>query len=200
MPLQNGGWTVEAQHATTKQQGRRHGAVVVVVVLLLLRVAALCAAAASAALAASSSSATLRRAPFRFLLAADAIVAVYSAVEAAAAAWEVARGATLLPEAMQLWFDFAHDQGFGYMALAAAATAARDVAWCGGGGRIEGWATSGSGAAVATVCVRADVAVGLGFTGFAFLALAALVTGFRVACFLATGSRFPPAPPPPASY
>ena len=84
-------------------------------------------------------------------------------------------------------------QGFGYMALAAAATAARDAAGC-GGGRDEGWTTSG--AALAAACVRADVAVGLGFAGFAFLALAALVTGFRVACFLATGSRFPP----PASY
>jgi hypothetical protein len=86
-------------------------------------------------------------------------------------------------------------QGFGYMALAAAATAARDAAGCGGGGRDEGWTTSGSGAAA---CVRADVAVGLGFAGFALLAIAALVTGFRVACFLATGSRFPP--PPPVSY
>ncbi|CAD6267408.1 unnamed protein product [Miscanthus lutarioriparius] len=199
MPQQNGGWAVEAQRGTTKQPAAarrgRHGAVLVL--LLLLRVGALCASVASAALAASS--ATLRRAPFRFLLAADAIVAVYSAFEAAAAAWEVARGATLLPEAMQLWFDFAHDQGFGYMALAAAATAARDAAGC-GGGRDEGWTTSGgSGAALAAACVRADVAVGLGFAGFAFLALAALVTGFRVACFLATGSRFSP-PPPPASY
>ncbi|EES16184.1 CASP-like protein 4C1 [Sorghum bicolor] len=194
MPQQNGGgWAVEAQQqATTTKQPARRGrpGEVVVLLLLLLRVGALCAAAASAALAASSATATLRRAPFRFLLAADAIVAVYSAFEAAAAAWEVARGATLLPEAMQLWFDFGHDQGFGYMALAAAAAAARDAAWCGGGGR-EGWMTTGSAA-----CVRADVAVGLGFAGFAFLALAALVTGFRVACFLATGSRFPP----PASY
>jgi len=110
MPQQNGGWAVEAQRGTTKQPAAarrgRHGAVLLL--LLLLRVGALCASAASAALAASS--ATLRRAPFRFLLAADAIVAVYSAFETAAAAWEVARGATLLPEAMQLWFDFAHDQ------------------------------------------------------------------------------------------
>jgi hypothetical protein len=107
MSLQNGGWAVEAERGEKQPAARRArpGAVL----LLLLRVGALCASTAAAALAASTA-ATLRRAPFRFLLAADAIVAVYSAFEAAAAAWEVARGATLLPEAMQLWFDFAHDQ------------------------------------------------------------------------------------------
>ncbi|OEL35650.1 hypothetical protein BAE44_0003331, partial [Dichanthelium oligosanthes] len=154
---------LEAQHQG-KQPARRGGAASAVL-LLLLRVAALCASAAAAA------------------LAADAIVALYSAFEAAAAAWEAARGATLLPDAMQLWFDFGHDQGFGYMALAAAA---RDAASCGGGGRE--WGSVGGGSAA---CARADVAVGPAFAGFAFLALAALVTGFRVACFLATVLEFP---------
>jgi hypothetical protein len=73
--------------------------------------------------------------------------------------------------------DHVCTQGFGYMALAAAATAARD-------------ASRGA-------CLQADIAVGLGFAAFAFLALAALVTGFRLACFLVTGSRIPP---PPSSY
>ncbi|OEL31706.1 hypothetical protein BAE44_0007275 [Dichanthelium oligosanthes] len=187
MPLQNSGraLALEAQHqGKPAARRRRTGALV----LLVLRVAALCASAAAAALAATDGAA-LRRAPFRFLLAADAIVAVYSAFEAAAGAWEAAKGTTLLPEPMQLWFDFGHDQGFGYMALAAAAVAARDAASCGGAGRE--WGRSLGSAA----CARVDVAVGLGFAGFAFLALAALVTGFRVACFLATGSRFrPPSP------
>ncbi|XP_062203494.1 CASP-like protein 4C1 [Phragmites australis] len=177
-PLQNG----ERAEAVA-QQGKaasRLGAL-----LLLLRLAALCFSVAAAAFAATDGTA-LRRAPFRFLLAADAIVAVYSAFEAGAAAWEVVRGSTLLPEALQLWFDFGHDQGFGYMALAAAAAAARDAGACGGGGD---W-RSGGGAS----CVQAHVAVGLGFAGFASLALAALVTGFRLACFLATGSRFVPPP------
>ncbi|RLN29057.1 CASP-like protein 4C1 [Panicum miliaceum] len=125
MPLQNGARA--AAEAEAQRQGkppagagpRRPGAAVVV--LLLLRVAALCASAAAAALAATGGAALLGRAPFRFLLAADAIVAAYSALEAAAAAREAAGGATLLPEPVQLWFDFGHDQGFGYMALAAAA-------------------------------------------------------------------------------
>jgi hypothetical protein len=94
-PMQNGA-------ELEGKASRRLGALL----LLLLRGAALCSSAAAAALTA----ATLRRAPFRFLLAADAIVAVYSAVEAGAAAWEVATGATLMPEALQLWFDFGHDQ------------------------------------------------------------------------------------------
>ncbi|BAF30086.1 CASP-like protein 4C1 [Oryza sativa Japonica Group] len=149
-------------------------------VMLLLRLASLCFAVAAAAFAATDGAA-LRAAPFRFLLAANAIVAVYSAFEVAAAAWEVAGGATLLPEAMQLWFDFGHDQGFGYMALAAAAAAAREAATCGshGGG---------------TACVQGDIAVGLGFAGFAAVAAAAAASGYRLACFLATGSRSPASP------
>ncbi|KAL6622457.1 hypothetical protein ACP70R_032336 [Stipagrostis hirtigluma subsp. patula] len=180
--LQNG--ELAAAQAREGKAARRAAAL-----LLLLRVAALGFSAAAAAFAATDGGA-LRRAPFRLLLAANAIVAVYSAFEAGAAAWELARGATLLPEALQLWFDFGHDQGFGYMALAAGAAAARDAAACGGGGGRK-WGSTAT-------CVQADIAVGLGFAGFAFLAVAALVTGFRVACFLATGSRF--RPPPSTSY
>ncbi|CAN6343408.1 unnamed protein product [Urochloa humidicola] len=191
MPLQNGARAAAAVEAAEAHQwqgkpapagarpGRRAG---VAVLLLMLRVAALCASAAAAALAATTNAAALRRAPFRLLLAANAIVAVYSAFEAAASAWEASRGATLLPEPVQVWFDFGHDRGFGYMALAAAAVAARDAA------------ASCAGAAAA--CARGDAAVALGFAAFAFLAAAAIVTGFRVACFLATGSRSPP----PLSY
>lgn len=72
-------------------------------------------------------------------------------------------------------------QGFGYMALAAAAAAAREAATCGshGGG---------------TACVQGDIAVGLGFAGFAAVAAAAAASGYRLACFLATGSRSPASP------
>ncbi|KAJ1265931.1 hypothetical protein BS78_08G111300 [Paspalum vaginatum] len=165
-PLQNGA----ADEQGTKPP--RSSSPTVPLLLLALRAGALLAAAASAAALASSGAALLARAAsFRLLLAADAVVAVYAAAEAGAAAWEAARGATPLPEALQLWFDFGHDQGIGYLALAAAAAAARDAAAAGECGR------------------RAGVAVALGFVGFAMLAAAALVTGFRVACFLATGSR-----------
>uniref|UniRef100_A0A0E0MNR6 CASP-like protein n=1 Tax=Oryza punctata TaxID=4537 RepID=A0A0E0MNR6_ORYPU len=182
-PARNGGEVAAAGEGERKKAvGRR-----LVGVMLLLRLASLCFAVSAAAFAATDGAA-LRLAPFRFLLAANAIVAVYSAFEVAAAAWEVASGGTLLPEAMQLWFDFGHDQGFGYMALAAAAAAAREAATCGshGGG---GGAMSGG-----TACVQGDIAVGLGFAGFAAVAAAAVATGYRLACFLATGSRSPASP------
>lgn len=179
-PLRNG---EEAAVASGRRKAaRRMGAL-----LLLLRVAALCFCLAAAVFAATDA-AVLRLAPFRFLLAANAIVAVYSVFEVGAAVWEMARGATLLPEALQLWFDFGHDQGFGYMALAAAAAAAREAATCRSGGQ-EGTSRS------TTACLQADIAVGLGFAGFAFLALATLASGFRLVRFLATGSRFPASSP-----
>ncbi|THU46257.1 hypothetical protein C4D60_Mb09t03040 [Musa balbisiana] len=43
----------------------------------------------------------------------------------------------------------------------------------------------------ASFCVQAYISVALGFAGFAFLALSALVSGFRVASYVLTGSRFP---------
>lgn len=46
----------------------------------------------------------------------------------------------------------------------------------------------GACAAEGGFCVLADVAVALGFAGFAFLALASLVSGFRLACYVTTGS------------
>ncbi|KAF0887601.1 hypothetical protein E2562_002318 [Oryza meyeriana var. granulata] len=179
-PVRNGG----DQAAAAMVEGRRKAAGRLAGVLLLLRLAALCFAVAAAVFAATDGAA-LRLAPFRFLLAANAIVAVYSAFEVAAAAWEVARGATLLPEAMQLWFDFGHDQGFGYMAVAAAAAAAREAATCGHGG---------GGGMSSAACLQGGIAVGLGFAGFASLAAAALASGYRLACFLATGSRSPASP------
>lgn len=75
-------------------------------------------------------------------------------------------------------------QGFGYMALAAAAAAAREAATCGSHG----------GGCGGTACVQGDIAVGLGFAGFAAVAAAAVASGYRLACFLATGSRSPASP------
>ncbi|KAI4987381.1 hypothetical protein ZWY2020_020181 [Hordeum vulgare] len=175
-PLRNGDQSAAVAAGGRRKESRRLGAL-----LLVLRVAALCFSLAAAVFAATDGS-VLRLAPFRFLLAANAIVAVYSLFEVAAATWEVAKGATLLPEALQLWFDFGHDQGFGYMALAAAAAAAREAALCGGGQERN---------ISSTACLQGDIAVGLGFAAFAFLALAALATGFRLVRFLATGPRLP---------
>lgn len=46
----------------------------------------------------------------RFVFAANAIVAVYSLFEMVVSVWEISRGSTLLPEILQVWFDFGHDQ------------------------------------------------------------------------------------------
>ena len=44
------------------------------------------------------------------MLAANAIVAVYSLFEMVASVWEISRDTTLFPESLQVWFDFGHDQ------------------------------------------------------------------------------------------
>ncbi|KAJ3683968.1 hypothetical protein LUZ61_013132 [Rhynchospora tenuis] len=121
---------------------------------------------------------------FRFLFAANAIVAVYSLFEMAASLWEILKGgSTLLPESAQLWFDFSHDQVFAYMVLAAGVAGAAEA------GRLkQGPSCQGDGQ---SFCIQADISVTLGFAGFLFLALATVSSGFRLVCFLATGSRFP---------
>ncbi|GAB4854830.1 hypothetical protein Ancab_023414 [Ancistrocladus abbreviatus] len=118
---------------------------------------------------------------FRFVLAAGAIVAVYSLFEMVASVWEITRGATLFPEIFQVWFDFGHDQVFAYLLLSAgsAGTALarrlKDTDTC---------------TAASAFCLQSDISVALGFAGFLFLGLSSLLTGFRVVCFIIIGSRF----------
>ncbi|MED6119606.1 hypothetical protein PIB30_013242 [Stylosanthes scabra] len=73
---------------------------------------------------------------FRFVLAANAIVAVYSLFELGASVWEISRGATLFPEVLQVWFDFGHDQvsyefqfSFFFL-LSLYCTGESDAVWC----------------------------------------------------------------------
>ncbi|WOL14058.1 CASP-like protein 4C1 [Canna indica] len=134
--------------------------------------------AAAVSTATNHSPSWLRFHSFRFVFAANAIVAAYSVFEACASAYEIAKGgATLFPEPMQLLFDFAHDQTFAYMAVAAAAAGAADARRLSAAGECSGF------------CVRADVSVALGFGAFFFLALASLVSGFRLARYVTGGSR-----------
>ncbi|XP_008461670.2 CASP-like protein 4C1 isoform X1 [Cucumis melo] len=56
---------------------------------------------------------------FRYVFAANAIVAVYSLFEMIASVWEISREVTLFPEILQVWFDFGHDQAFAYLLLSA---------------------------------------------------------------------------------
>ncbi|KAG6510722.1 CASP-like protein 4C1 [Zingiber officinale] len=147
--------------------------------ILLIRIVTFGFALAAVIVTATISSPSwLRFNSFRFLLAANAIVAAYALFETCAAVYQILTGgATLFPEPMQLLFDFAHDQAFAYMAVAAGAAGAADARRVRGQGACEGG-----------FCVKADVAVAMGFAAFVFLALTALITGYRIAGYLTTGS------------
>ncbi|XP_047329762.1 CASP-like protein 4C1 [Impatiens glandulifera] len=116
---------------------------------------------------------------FRFVLAANGIVAVYSMLEMAAAVWEISTGVTILPEIFQVWFDFSHDQVFAYLLLSAASTGA------GLARTLRDTCTANN-----AFCKQTDISVALGFVGFVFLGLSSLLSGFRVVCFIVKGSRF----------
>ncbi|XP_054786327.1 CASP-like protein 4C2 [Prosopis cineraria] len=118
---------------------------------------------------------------FRFVLAANAIVAVYSVFEMGASVWEISRGVTIFPEVLQVWFDFGHDQVFTYLLLAASAAGTsmartlRETDTC---------------TASNAFCVQSDIAIALGYAAFMFLGFTSLLSGFRVVCFIINGSRF----------
>ncbi|XP_008802776.1 CASP-like protein 4C1 [Phoenix dactylifera] len=155
--------------------------------ILLLRLAAFCFSLAAAIFMATNSSRSpgshswLHFHPFRLVLASNAIVAVYSFFEMVSSIWEILKGVTLFPEPLQLWFDFSHDQVFAYLLLAAEAAATVEA---------QGLKGAHTCSPESAFCVQAYISVALGFAGFAFLALAALGSGFRVACYVITGSRF----------
>ncbi|GMI80708.1 CASP-like protein 4C1 [Hibiscus trionum] len=117
---------------------------------------------------------------FRFVFAANAIVALYSLFEMGVSVWEISTGATLLPEILQVWFDFGHDQVFAYLLLSADSAGTALVKTL---KRTDTCTTS------ASFCVQSDISLALGFTGFLFLGFSSLLSGFRVVCFIINGSR-----------
>ncbi|CAM8880046.1 unnamed protein product [Rhodiola kirilowii] len=154
--------------------------------ILLLRFAAFCFSFTSAVfmLTNARSSASPRWSDydaFRFVMAATLIVAVYSLFEMGASVWEISRATTLLPEGLQVWFDFGHDQVFTYLVLSSTSAGTelarrlRDAGTC---------------AAAIAFCVQSDIAIALGFVAFVFLGFSSMLSGFRVVCFLINGSRF----------
>ncbi|XP_043701851.1 CASP-like protein 4C1 [Telopea speciosissima] len=118
---------------------------------------------------------------FRFVLAANAIVALYSLAEMGASIWEILRGTTFFPETVQVWFDFGHDQVFAYLLLSADAAGTALVRTFRGGDTCT---------TVNTFCVQSYISIGLGFVGFLFLGFSSLLSGFRVVSFIINGSRF----------
>ncbi|KAK6929328.1 Casparian strip membrane protein domain [Dillenia turbinata] len=118
---------------------------------------------------------------FRFVLVSNAIVALYSFFEMGASVWEISSGATLLPEFLQVWFDFGHDQVFAYLLLSAN-SAGTELA--------RTLKTTDTCTSTNSFCVQSDISIALGFAGFLFLGFSSLLSGFRVVCFILKGSRF----------
>ncbi|XP_044461201.1 CASP-like protein 4C1 [Mangifera indica] len=118
---------------------------------------------------------------FRFVFAANAIVAIYSLFEMGVSVWEISKGTTVFPEILQVWFDFGHDQVFAYLLLSA------DSA----GTELARTLKERDTCTVSNAfCVQSDISVALGFAGFLFLGFSSLLSGFRVVCFIINGSRF----------
>ncbi|KAL2526113.1 CASP-like protein 4C1 [Abeliophyllum distichum] len=118
---------------------------------------------------------------FRFVAVANAIVALYSLMEIGASIWEILRASTFLPEIIQVWFDFGHDQVFAYVLLSAnsaGASLARTL-------KETDTCTASN-----TFCIQSDISIALGFAGFLFIGFSSLLSGFRVANFIINYSGF----------
>ncbi|XP_031487469.1 LOW QUALITY PROTEIN: CASP-like protein 4C1 [Nymphaea colorata] len=126
---------------------------------------------------------------FRYLVAVNSIIAVYSFFEMGAALWEMLNGNTLMPETIQLWFDFTHDQAFAYLLFSANSSATTLTQNLRGGQLCSGSSGSSCGGSDA-FCIQSYISIALGFVAFLFLAASTVLSGFRLACFITTGSRF----------
>ncbi|XP_024369606.1 CASP-like protein 4C2 [Physcomitrium patens] len=117
--------------------------------------------------------------PYRYVLAVNAIICIYSFVETWLAVYTYLQGSYLLPEIFQVWFDYGHDQGFAYLLFSAnSAGVAMAQLLQSGNTLIHGayHCTEAGG-----YCTQARVSIALGFVAFLFLALSSLLTGLRVA-------------------
>ncbi|CAN6442568.1 unnamed protein product [Victoria cruziana] len=126
---------------------------------------------------------------FRYLVTANSIIAVYSFFEMGAALWEMLNGNTLMPEIVQLWFDFTHDQAFAYLLFSAHSSATTLTQNLSSGQICSGSSNSSCGGSDA-FCIQSYISIALGFAASLFLAASAVLSGFRLACFITTGSRF----------
>ncbi|KAJ6727074.1 CASP-LIKE PROTEIN 4C1 [Salix purpurea] len=209
-PHRNGGETQQNFHSTVSlQKLKRFNSLI-----LVFRFSGFCFTLASAVFmftnyGVSDSLDWLNFDAFRYVFVANMIASVYSLFEMTAAVWEISRNATLLPEICQVWFDFSHDQVYVFVSvricmrvliilemservlmvcvvqvfaylLLSASSAGTEMARA-----MKGTCTDGT-----VFCVQSDIAIALGFVGFLFSGVSALLSGFRVVCFIINGSRF----------
>ncbi|XP_031484791.1 CASP-like protein 4C2 [Nymphaea colorata] len=162
-------------------------------ILLALRVAAFCFLLAATIFMAMNSHGSFSTRwfdydSFRYMVAANAIVGVYSFFEMGAALWEMLNGSTIVPETIQLWFDFTHDQAFAYLLFSANSSATTLTQNLRSNQVCPGFDAPCAG--TSAFCIQSYLALAFGFAGFLFLAASAVLSGFRVACFVITGSRY----------
>ncbi|CAK9214077.1 unnamed protein product [Sphagnum troendelagicum] len=117
--------------------------------------------------------------PYRYVVAVNGIICVYSFLESWLAVWTFVRGSLVLPETFQVWFDFGHDQGFAYLLFSASSVgvAMAQLLQTGAVSILDSYDCSDAKA----FCNQAKVAISLGFGAFFFLALSSCITGLRVA-------------------
>ncbi|KAF3778652.1 CASP-like protein 4C1 [Nymphaea thermarum] len=175
---------------------------------LVFRVVAFCFLLASTVFMAMDSHASpsprwFEHHAFRYLVAVNSFIAVYSFFEMGAALWEMLNGNTLMPETIQLWFDFTHDQAklapfkrpesesfaFAYLLFSANSSATTLTQNLRSGQICSGSSGSSCGGSDA-FCIQSYISIALGFVAFLFLAASTVLSGFRLACFITTGSRF----------
>lgn len=117
--------------------------------------------------------------PFRYVLAVNAIICIYSFVEIWLAVYTYLKDTLFLPETFQVWFDYGHDQGFAYLLFSANSAGIAMAQLLQSGNSLIHGAYRCSDAGV--FCTQARALIGLGFGAFLFLALSSLLTGLRVA-------------------
>ncbi|ERN07811.1 hypothetical protein AMTRI_Chr08g204360 [Amborella trichopoda] len=125
---------------------------------------------------------------FRYVVAGNAIICLYSLVQMGATIWEILKGTTILPETIQVWFDFSHDQAFAYLLFCANSAGTVMAQALRSGSAWVGQEHSCN--EVNAFCIQSAVSISLGFGGAVFLAASTLLSGFKVACWIINGSRF----------
>ncbi|XP_076919728.1 CASP-like protein 4C1 [Bidens hawaiensis] len=159
--------------------------------ILIFRLSAFCFSLSAAVFMLTTNAADLSDSPrwyhfgaFRFVLAANSIVTVYSLFQIGASVWEIYSGCTVFPEFSQVWFDFGHDQVFSYLLLSAGSTGTELAR------QLRGVDTCTANNNNDAFCIQSDIALALGFAGFLSVLVSALLSGYRVVCFMINGSRF----------